>query len=111
MWLFVVAALGELTHRTLSRFSAIGERRHHTRGLEQQALPDAVRRDDQLTRLEPGEDFCGDGEACDDNIRPCWVKSGDGGTLFRRHVLQHVENVLELNARQTSAVRRARGLH
>src|SRR4051812_12536800 len=109
--LLVVTPLRELTHRPLARLAAIRERRNDARRLEKQALANAIRRYDQLSRFESGEHLGRYGKAGDDDVGTRGVEPWHRGALIWRHVLQHVEDVLELLARKASPVCRARGLH
>jgi len=108
MRLLDVAALGELGDGARARFARVGDRRCDACRLEQESLSDAVSRHDDVARLESAEDFGGDGEPGDDDVGTFRVEARDLAPLLRRHLDEHVEDVLEVRARNVRRVHRAR---
>ena len=52
---------------------------------------------------ESREHLRGHGEPGNDDVGACGIETGHRRSLIRRHILEHVEDVLELHARQASA--------
>ena len=61
-----------------------------------------------LARLDAAQHFRGDRDARDDDVGALGVESGHLPPLLRRHVGEHVEDVLEVRARNVRRVHRAR---
>src|SRR5262245_55358917 len=103
-----VAPHCKLGHRSRPRLPGIGNRWSNTRGLEQQPLPNAVPRHDNLARLDSTQDLRRDRDAGDDDIRALRIEPGDLPSLLGRHAREHVQNMLEIGARDVRGMHRAR---
>ena len=103
-----VAALGEVAHRPRARVARVGDRRNDARRLEQQSFANPVAGHDELARLEASQHLSGDRDAGDDDVGALRIQSRHLASLVRRHVGQHVEDVLEVRARDVRRVHRPR---
>jgi len=107
---FDAARFGETLDRTLARVAGAGGMLLHARGLEQQSLANPVCGDDDTRRVESREHFGNHRETGDDDVGASGVEPLNGESLGERHVLQRIEDVLELDTRDACAVHRASGV-
>ena len=77
----VVAALGELAHRSLARLTGIGDGRHHTRRFQEQPFADAERRRGHLGRFDAGHHLRHHAQSGNDDVGAPRVEAGNGEPL------------------------------
>jgi hypothetical protein len=103
-----MAALGQFSHRALAPLTGIGDYRPNACGLEENPLADAIPRDLYVTRFQACHHFGDNGQTSDDNVGTVGVEAFYGAAFRRLHCVQHLQEMLDVTARDTGRMNAAR---
>ena len=111
MWRFVVRALRQLKHRAPTCLTGIGGRWRDVRAFEQNAFPNSVGGNHQLLCFHPCGNLCRHGESADDDITSCRAQARHSLSFGDGHVIECIDDVLQLDPRYDCPVDRLRSFH